>query len=167
MSSPYPAPASADEAFPAPSPDARRAWNWLPLQVFATGLITFVVAATWISVSDQYSEGMQVVGLALGSAVITIAAFLLGLPLRVAPLLRAWWVRHGGWPVIVALLGIAGLVLSYVVGDAGPLHVPADDLFPEVNGYLPDGRIFVPSYGLLALATMHTLPPRRRSLENG
>ncbi|KNY07880.1 hypothetical protein [Microbacterium sp. GCS4] len=65
MASPHLAPASADEAFPVPSPDARRAWSWLPLQVFVTGLITFVVAAEWISISDQYSEGMQVVDLGL------------------------------------------------------------------------------------------------------
>lgn len=146
---------------PPPSPDVRRAWNWLPAQIFVTGLITFVVSAEWMTIADTYSEGMQVIGLGLGSAVITIAAFLLGLPLRIAPSLRRWWIRHGGWPVIVLLLGVAGLVLSYFVGDAGAFHVPADELFPEANGYQPEGRLFIPSFGIVAFAAMHLLPPRR------
>jgi len=155
-------PVTETDVPPPPSPDVRRAWNWLPAQVFATGLFTFVACALWMSISDQYSEGLQVVGLGLGAGVITIAAFLLGLPLRIAPPLRRWWVRQGVWPVVVFLLGAGGLAASYFVGDAGALRVPADDMFPEVNGYLPDGRLFIPSLGILALAAMHLLPPRRR-----
>ncbi|PCE16414.1 hypothetical protein AUC47_00765 [Microbacterium sp. SZ1] len=155
-------PATGTDVPPPPSPDVRRAWDWLPAQVFATGLSTFVACALWMSMSDLYSEGLQVVGLGLGASVITIAAFLLGLPLRIAPPLRRWWLRHGIWPVIVFLLGAGGLAASYVVGDAGAFHVPADDMFPEANGYQPDGRIFIPSLAVLAFAAMHLLPPRRR-----
>lgn len=150
---------------PPTSPDVRRAWNWLPAQVLVAGATSFIVTGLWLSISDQYSEGLQVIGLGLVSAVITIAVFVLGLPLRVAPSLRRWWVRHPGGPVIVLLLGAGGLVLSYFVGGAGPLHLPADDLFPEANGYQPEGGVFIPSLGILAFAAMHLLPPRRRLAE--
>ncbi|AVL97779.1 MULTISPECIES: hypothetical protein [Microbacterium] len=131
-------------------------------QVFLTGLTTYVAIAIWSTTAAGYTEGLQIIGFAVFSTPLTILAFLAGLPLRIVPRARRWWFRHAGW--FFALFGVAagGLLLSYVVGEAGPVRY-AQSGWPVSDGYVPDARLFVPSLAVLAFATMHLrLPPRRK-----
>ncbi|MBT2495799.1 hypothetical protein J7E45_09275 [Microbacterium sp. ISL-59] len=138
-----------------------RDWVLLAVQIFLTGLITYIAIAFWAITASGYTEGLQVVGFAVGSALITITAFVIGLPLRIVRPARRWWFRHGMWFLALLVLGVGGMVVSYFVGDAGPVHY-ADSEWPSTDGYAPDDRLFVPSLFALALATMHLRPPTRR-----
>jgi len=141
--------------------ETERDWLLLAAQVFLTGLITYIAIAIWSTAAAGYTEGLQIIGFAVFSTPLTILAFLIGLPLRVVPRARRWWSRHAGW--FFALFGVAagGLLLSYVVGDAGPVRY-AQSGWPVSDGYAPDARLFVPSLAVLGFATMHLrLPPRR------
>lgn len=138
------------------------AWALLPVQVFLTGLITYVVIAAWTVIGGAYTEGLQVIGFAYLSAQLTIGAFLVGLPLRIAESARRWWFRHALWALALFGLAAVGLLLSFVVGDAGPVHYAETAEWPATDGYGPDTRVFLPSLVVLAFATMHLLPPLRR-----
>ncbi|MCT2224774.1 hypothetical protein [Microbacterium paraoxydans] len=142
--------------------ETERDWLLLAAQVFFTGLITYIAIAIWSTTAAGYTEGLQIIGFAVFSTPLTILAFLAGLPLRIVPRARRWWFRHAGW--FFALFGVAagGLLLSYVVGEAGPVRY-AQSGWPVSDGYVPDARLFVPSLAVLAFATMHLrLPPRRK-----
>ncbi|MFJ2503698.1 hypothetical protein [Microbacterium sp. NPDC087592] len=138
-----------------------RDWVLLAVQIFLTGLLTDIAIAFWAITASGYTEGLQVVGFAVGSALITIAAFVIGLPLRIVRSARRWWFRHGAWFLALLALGVGGMLVSYFVGDAGPVHY-ADSEWPSTDGYAPDDRLFVPSLFVLAFATMHLRPPTRR-----
>ncbi|MFP1603864.1 hypothetical protein ACLD0U_14375 [Microbacterium sp. 2216-1] len=132
------------------------------IQIFVTGLTTYIVIAICSTAAIGYSEGLQLFGIALASTPLTVLAFLVGLPLRLAPRARRWWREHTSW--FLALLGLAVvcILLSYVVGDAGPIKYDEAD-WPLVDGYVPEWRLLIPSLALMAFATMHLrLPPRRR-----
>lgn len=131
------------------------------MQVVLTGLITYVAIAGWTSIGGQYTEGLQVIGFAFLSTPLTILVFLLGLPLRIVPSARRWWFRHAGWSLALFGLAAAGMILSYFVGDAGPVHYTEDD-WPLTDGYVPDARLFFSSLVVLAFATMHLRPPPRK-----
>lgn len=136
-------------------------WILIPIQVFVTGLVTFVVVAAYADIAVGYDGGLQVVGYALASALLTFSALVLGLPLRIVPLLRRWWVGHSRSMVVLFLTASGFLVLSYVVGDAGPVHYPATEFEHAVSGYAPDALVFWTAAGAVAFATMHLRPPRR------
>lgn len=138
---------------------AARDWGLLAVQIFLTGLITYIAIAFWAITASGYTEGLQVVGFAVGSALITIAAFVIGLPLRIVRSARRWWFRHGAWFLALLGLGAVGMVVSYFVGGAGPVHYAE---WPPTDGYAPDDRLFVPSLFVLAFATMHLRPATRR-----
>lgn len=141
---------------------AALAWGLLPAQVFLTGLITYVMIAAWTIIAGAYTEGLQVIGFAYLSAQLTVGAFLVGLPFRIAASARRWWFRHALWGLALFGLAAVGLLLSFVVGDAGPAHHAETAERPATDGYAPDTRVFLPSLLVLAFATMHLLPPLRR-----
>ena len=141
-----------------------RAWVLLPVQVFFTGLITYVAIATWTSIGGAYTEGLQVIGFALYSTPLTILVFLVGLPLRLVPAVRRWWFQNAGWSFALFGLAAAGIVLSYFTGEAGPVHYAETASWPSTDGYEPDARIFLSSLVVLAFATMHLRPPLRPKL---
>jgi hypothetical protein len=124
------------------------------------GLITYIAIATWSITAAGYTEGLQVVGFAVFSTPLTILPFVAGLPLRVSPRARRWWFRHAWWFFTLFGLAVGGMLLSYVLGDAGPVHNAEADL-PLTDGYVPDARLFVPSLVVLAFATMHLRLPAR------
>lgn len=101
------------------------------------------------------------IGYALASALLTISALMLGLPLRIVPHLRSWWVGHSWSMVALFLTASVFLVLSYFVGGAGPVHYPATESERAISGYAPDASLFWTAAGALAFATMHLRPPRR------
>lgn len=138
------------------------AWALLPAHVFLTGLITYVAIAAWTVIGGAYTEGLQVIGFAIYSAQLTILVFVVGLPLRIASSVRRWWFRHAAWSLALFGLAAAGVLLSFFVGDAGPVHYPETADWPSTDGYEPDTRVFLPSLLVLAFATMHLLPPLRR-----
>lgn len=144
------------------SSPARKAWSLLPAQVFLTGLITYVSIATWTAVGGAYTEGLQVVGFAFLSTPITILVFMLGIPFRAASPLRSWWLQRAGWMFVLFALAAGAMVLSYFVGEAGPVHYVETIDWPETEGYEPDARLFFPAFFALAFATMHLRPPSRR-----
>ncbi|WP_136056324.1 hypothetical protein [Microbacterium sp. K24] len=151
-----------------PSPEQRtsvpagKVWSLLPAHVFLTGLITWLVIGEWTVIAGAYTEGLQVVGFAVVSAVLTILVFLLGLPLRIAPPLRRWWIRHAAWMLGLFILGAAGVVLSYFVGHAGPVYYDEVADWPLTDGFEPDAGVFGSSLVVLAFATMHLRLPQRR-----
>lgn len=98
-----------------------RAWTALPVQVVLTGFITYVVIAACSVLGGTFTEGLQIVGIAVFSTPLTIAAFVLGLPLRLIPRARSWWFRRAEWTFVVFVLAALVLCLSYVVGRAGPV----------------------------------------------
>lgn len=137
-------------------------WVLIPAQVFLTGLVTFIVVAQYASLAVGYDGGLQVIGYGVASALLTITAFVLGLPMRIAPPIWRWWVGHS-WSMVALFVAASGfIVLSYFVGGAGPVHYPSTESEREVFGYAPDPRVFWAAAGTLALATMHLRPPRRK-----
>lgn len=148
-----------------PSSPARKAWILLPAQVFLTGLVTYVSIATWTVVGGTYTEGLQVIGFAFLSTPITILVFVLGIPLRTASPLRSWWLQRAGWMFVLFVLAAGAMLLSYFVGEAGPVRYVETVDWPETEGYAPDARFFFPALVVLAFATMHLRPPspRRRA----
>jgi hypothetical protein len=138
-------------------------WLALPFQVVLTGALTYVVIAAWSIVGGAFTEALQLFGFALLSTPLTVLVFVLGLPLRIVPAARAWWIRRAGWTFVVFGIAVAGLGLSCVVGSAGPVHNEAYADQPATDGYAPDSRVFLTALGVFAVATMHLLPPRRRS----
>ncbi|PZF60729.1 hypothetical protein DEI81_12060 [Curtobacterium sp. MCBD17_013] len=131
------------------------------MQVVLTGFITYVVIAACSVIGGTFTEGLQIVGIAVFSTPLTIAAFVLGLPLRLIPRARSWWFRRAEWTFVVFVLAALVLCLSYVIGRAGPVHYDANAQWPASDGYNPDVRVFVSALGVLAFASMHMLPPRR------
>jgi hypothetical protein len=138
-------------------------WAALPVQVVLTGALTYCAIGTWSIVGGAFTEALQFIGWALLSTPLTILVFVLGLPLRIVPRARAWWVRRAGWTFAVLGVAVAGMCLSYVVGTAGPVHTPAVADQPATDGYTPDARVFLTALGVFAFASMHLLPPLRRT----
>ncbi|PZE82410.1 hypothetical protein [Curtobacterium sp. MCBD17_032] len=136
-------------------------WMAVPMQVVLTGFLTFVVVAVWSIVGGAFTEVLQFIGWAVLSTPLTLLVFALGLPLRLVPRVRAWWIRRAAWTFVLFGVAVAGLVLSYVVGTAGPVHTAAVADQPATDGYVPDPRVFLPALGVFAFATMHLLPPLR------
>jgi len=143
------------------SVSARAAWIALPAQVVLTGAISWVVIAVWIVVGGLFTEGLQVVGIAVFATAPTILAFVVGLPLRLAPRARAWWFHRRAWAPVVFGVAVLGLLSSYLVGGAGPVHNAAGPEWPATDGYDPDVWVFAVALGVAAVASMHLLPPRR------
>lgn len=139
---------------------ARLAWIPLAVQVVLTGAVTYVVIAVLTVVAGTYSEGLQLIGFAIVSTPLTILVFLLGLPLRLVPRARSWWIRTAWWPVAPTVVAALGLAASYVVPGAGPVHHDATDDWAASDGYVPNAWVFLPALGVLAFALMHVLPPR-------
>ena len=138
-------------------------WLALPVQVVLTGALTYVVLAAWSIIGGAFTEALQLFGFALVSTPLTVLVFVLGLPLRIVPRARAWWIRRAGWTFVVFGVAVAVLCLSYVGGTAGPVHNEAYADQPATDGYEPDPRFFLPALGVFAFASMHLLPPLRRT----
>lgn len=92
-----------------------------------------------------------------------LALVWLALPLLIVPRARAWWIRRAGWTFVVFGVAVAVLCLSSVVGTAVPVHNEAYADQPATDGYEPDPRFFLPALGVFAFASMHLLPPLRRT----
>lgn len=133
----------------------------MAVQIFLTGLITYNAIAFSAITGSGYTEGLQVVGFAIGSALITITAFGLGLPLRIVRPARRWWFRHGMWFLALLVWESAEWSCRISWATPDPFHY-VDSEWPSTDGYAPDDRLFVPSLFVLAFATMHLRPPTRR-----
>lgn len=125
-----------------------RDWVLLAVQIFLTGLITYIAIAFWAITASGYTEGLQVVGFAIGSALITITAFVIGLPLRIVRPARRWWFRHGMWfPVAGIEVVVVAATRLHAVGSGqfdAMVTTPAVDL-----GRVVGGVIFPPAEGML------------------
>lgn len=137
-------------------------WSTLVFQTILTGFLVFSVTTASIVIGGVLSEPLEIVFIALFAGVLTTAVFAVGLPLRLVPALRAWWFRRAFWTVALVLLALAGVVGSYFLGHAGPVHHSATRDWPASDGYNPDPALFLTSLALLSFTAMHVVPPLRR-----
>lgn len=149
------------------------AWGSLPIQFFGGGAIlgTTISTLSLIGAGELYDGFLSLVGSAIVGATLAVPAMilaaLLGLPLRIVPALRRWWMSTGSIVALaLAVAGLAGILLSYILGTE--IFVTSDQAgVPE--GYVRDpspawyfGSIAVAAVGLCHM--MFPLPRKRRRL---
>lgn len=142
-------------------------WRSLPIQFFGGGAVLGVVLAllALFHTGETYDGLVSFVGAFIVGGLLAICAMICaviaGLPLRIFPALRLWWQSYG-WLVafVCALLGIAGIILSYAFGSE--LFVPSGGAgVPESRVRDPQPVAYFGSILLAALGLTHLLPRPR------
>lgn len=145
-------------------PKAGRVWLTLPLQAAAAGIVVFIVGFAMTLVGSLYDGVISVIGYLLAPVILSVTtvgiAVVLGLPLRIFRRLRDWWTSHGGWFLGAGVVAFLTLVLSYFLGDAGPIQIPPSEGNPGGTVYGPDWRLFLPGWFVLAFSIVHFWWPR-------
>lgn len=137
-------------------------WFVLIPQTVLAGFLVFTVTTAWIVIGGLLTEPLEGIFIGLFAAVVTLAVFVLGLPLRLIPRLRAFWFRRAGWSLVFVALALGGVLGSYFFSGAGPVHYNATREWPATDGYDPNPTVFLSSLALLAFTSMHALLPLRR-----
>jgi hypothetical protein len=141
---------------------ARRAWLALPIHMVICGAVLFADGGLlFSSVFDGVATDIEV---AVIAAVTTIAALAVGLPLRAIPAARRWWMAHPLPTLIAVGVALAVAVLAWMTGSAGPQRFSFDGE-PSYVAYVPDWRLAIAGWFLLAFTTAHAWWPARRRQE--
>jgi len=145
-------------------PLAGRVWLALPVQAAAAGAVFFVLGFVMTVIGSLYDGVISFIGYLLVPAILSTATVgivvVLGLPLRIVPRLREWWTSHGGWFLGAGVVSFVVLLLSYVIGDAGPVLIAPSVGDPGGEVYGPDWRLFLPGWFVLAMSVTHFWWPR-------
>lgn len=98
-----------------------------------------------------------ILGLVVSGITIFICA-VIGTPLRVVPILHAWWTKHFYIAVIGALLGILLLTLSVLppLRETAVIDMDGDTHIREI----PNGLLAVSGWFMTAFFTLHAFPPK-------
>jgi hypothetical protein len=127
------------------------AWQIMPLQMLISGAVLFVVGILIYMLSGTYDGIISIIGVPIITTIeagaLTIAAILVGLPLRLVPTMRAWWFAHPRLGLIIAGTGTATVIAAFIVGT---IHRSASGGAEDATPLQPEPTILVA--GLLALA---------------
>jgi len=137
----------------------------VPLQIFVSGAVLFVVSVGIISEVAEYDGGGSAIGYfvvsAFAAGVTTLLLIAVGLPLRNVPRARAVWHAHAWAMWVLALLGIGLVILSFSVGSAHTVHVPADEVLPAADLHQPDWIVLIAGWLMIGFGCTHLLWPFR------
>ncbi|KQO08650.1 hypothetical protein ASF06_10870 [Agreia sp. Leaf244] len=98
--------------------------------------------------------------IAAAASVLTagLGSFIVGLPLRLVPSLRRWWLRHATIFPVVAAFGFIVLAVSLLPGlSRGEMGEE-----PYVWLWLPATSLPTVGFALVAFGALHTIPPGQR-----
>ncbi|WP_336500813.1 hypothetical protein [Microbacterium paraoxydans] len=123
-------------------------------QFFVGGFFLFIVAFFLaLGAAEEYDGITTFIGATVFAVVLSIvsmiAALLLGLPLRLVPVLRAWWLAHGEITVLGVVVGLVACTVSVVLAGGS-------------RGGASTGWAFVVSWSVVAFSVAHFVRPRRR-----
>lgn len=141
------------------------AWGSLPIQFFGGGAILGMTISTLslIGAGELYDGFLSLVGSAIVGATLAapamILATLLGLPLRIFPTLCRWWMSTGSIVALaLAIAGLAGILLSYILGTE--IFVTSDEVgVPEGSVRDPSPAWYFGSIAVAALGLCHIIFP--------
>ena len=134
------------------------------MQAAAAGVVFFVLGFVMTVVGSLYDGVISLIGYFVAPAILSTASvgivLVLGLPLRIVRRLRDWWTSHGGWFLGAGAVAFLTLLLSYFLGDAGPVQIPPSDGDPGGTVYGPDWGLFLPGWFVLAFSIVHFWWPK-------
>ncbi|WZH38287.1 MAG: hypothetical protein PIR02_06365 [Microbacterium enclense] len=143
----------------APPPWGNSAGMLALINFFGGGAVVFAVAATSLAgMWTEYDGILTLIGMVVLPVLVAIpsatAAFVIGLPIRLVPPIRRWWLRHGEYTLIGAgaglLLVVVGTVLVRTSSDAGST---------ELDGW----QVLVAGWVVFCICAMHLVWPHRWS----
>lgn len=106
----------------------------------------------WLIYMSPYVALFVVVFIVIPAHIIAIAFLSAGLPIRLIPVVRSWWVRYYV-PLILLAVSAVLLVIAWLV--LPPAHI-------EVSTYHPSSPVFVVGATVGTFAIWHFWLPRRR-----
>lgn len=129
------------------------------IQFFLGGLVLFVAAhALMVGETTSYDGVVSLIGWAVASVIVAVvsmvAAFLIGLPVRLIPALRSRWLGKGELTVAGAVLGILACVIIIAVA---PTSAAPDDLSVRH----PNEWALIAAWSLFTLSVAHFVWPLR------
>ncbi|MFJ4220506.1 hypothetical protein [Curtobacterium luteum] len=138
---------------------ARLAWSAMPIHMVICCAVLYLDGSfLFASVADGIETAVEI---AVVAAATTIAALAVGLPLRAIPLLRRWWLGHPAVTLVAVGVSLIIAVLAWFVGEAGITRFPSFGGMPGYDAYVPDWRIAIAGWCLLAFTTAHGWWPTR------
>ncbi|MFB7888724.1 hypothetical protein ACFCZ3_11850 [Cellulosimicrobium cellulans] len=153
------------------TPPSSVGWDRARRLLMAAGLIVaqaaisvavMFVAGLAVAVgAGPYEDMLSVVGWlfwsALAALLTTMCVLLVGLPVRLIPRLRTWWMENGEFTLLGAGVGAALVVVAFLVGH--PDTVSDGDL--ELRVFQPNGWLQLVGWLLLSFSCAHVRWPRR------
>jgi hypothetical protein len=131
------------------------------LRHFWTGsivLLVFVLEYSPVTTDEETSTLAYVFAAMLLPAMTAVAALVTGLPIRLIPPIRSWWIRNGEIAYVGILLGCGFLFAGYLNGQV-------EEAFPGAKStvVIPEGNFMQAGWLMLAFFTTHSwMPPRWR-----
>jgi hypothetical protein len=139
-------------------------WVALPIQMVVCGALLFLDGAA--AFSSVATEGaFSALAIAVIAAVTTIAALVVGLPLRLVPGLRRVWLGHPVVTVVAVGVSLGIAVTAWFVGEAGMQHFSSFQGMPAYEAYVPDWTVTITGWFLLAVTSAHAWWPNARLAE--
>ncbi|MGO4652269.1 DUF805 domain-containing protein [Arthrobacter sp. 2RAF22] len=98
---------------------------------------------------------------ALGPGLTMTVTSVIGLPIRLVPSIRRWWIRYGEIAMAGIVLSLALVAYGYATGHEATY--PDPEVPGTITEYEPDGAYVWPGWLLLTFFATHTwIPPRWR-----
>ncbi|MDP9904689.1 hypothetical protein [Arthrobacter bambusae] len=98
-------------------------------------------------------------GLVFVPGLTMMVTAVIGLPIRLIPGIRRWWIRYGGIAIFGIFLSFGMIVYGCATGHEA--SYTDQELSLPVTGYEPDGTYVLPGWFALAFFATHTwIPPR-------
>ena len=123
--------------------------------------VMFVAGVAVAACAGPYEDMLSLVGWvfwsALAAPLTTVCVLLLGLPIRLMPRLRSWWMDNGELTLLGAGLGAALVVVAFRIGHPGT--VSDGDL--ELRVFQPNVLLLLVGWLLLSFSCAHVRLPRR------
>jgi hypothetical protein len=135
----------------------------VPLMLWQLGVMVGAVILFWFVV-DLAQDGQlgathwltfAIIGAVASMLIGAAGAFVVGLPLRLVPAVRRWWFGHRAVFPFVAAGGFLVLAVSALPGfSRGEMGEE-----PYMWLWLPETRLPVVAFALIAVGTFHAIPP--------
>ncbi|MDP9903265.1 DUF805 domain-containing protein [Arthrobacter bambusae] len=96
---------------------------------------------------------------ALGPGLTMMVTSLIGLPIRLVPGIRRWWIRYGEIAMAGIVLSLGLVAYGYATGHEATY--PDPEVHGTITAYEPDGAFVLPGWLLLTFFATHAwIPPR-------
>jgi len=150
-------PAEAPVGTWTPPPWGRSTGALALINIFGGGAVVGAGAAVSLwGMWTEYDGVLTLIGMVILPIIVAIPSALIvlviGLPIRLVPPVRRWWLSHGEYTLIGAVGGFIVLIVGVVLARAG-----AEAGSPGVDGW----QFLVSGWSVFCLSTMHFVWPRR------